>query len=163
MNVGTRYETLCVCVCVLVHIVKHCVSLETVCVCVCVCHNVYQDGSRSNMMAMLMSVVLSAVVPHRTFRAKSARVVFRNYLPVLVANRVVNCEFNGHLSRIISLLKQDDVFMVCSLRSNSAFVCTDLGSTHVIEATLIDRGSDALTDMMEWHTSEYPHVDLQMA
>tara|TARA_X000000368_G_scaffold26794_1_gene20214 strand:+ start:552 stop:902 length:351 start_codon:yes stop_codon:yes gene_type:complete len=114
-------------------------------------------------MIALMALMLTAMVPHATFRANDARALFYTYLPLLVTNRIINKELNGHLSKVISLLKTEESFMICSVRGTNAFVCTDNGSTHILEAVMIDQGVDALMDMMEWHASNFPGVDLRMA
>lgn len=113
---------------------------------------------------MLTGLLLSLamVVPHATFRGTEAKVLFRNYLPGLVANRIIHNEFNGHLSKVISLLKQDNAFIVCS-NTNNAFVCTDNGSTHVIEAVIFEDGDDALMDLKNWHDTHFHNVSLELA
>lgn len=108
-------------------------------------------------------MMLPVMVPHATFRANDARALFRAYLPALVAHRIINREFTGHLSRVNLLLKEEETFMICSVCGTNAFVCTDHGSTHTIEAVMDDQGADALMDMMEWHASNFPGVDLRMA
>ena len=114
------------------------------------------------MMNVLVPFMLPTMVPHAMFCGNEAKGLFRHYLPALVTNRIINREFNGHLSKVISLLKQDDTFMICSVHGSNAFVCTDHGSTHIVKFAIVEKGVDALTDMTEWHKSNFPDVDLQL-
>ena len=113
---------------------------------------------------MILSALLSFTpVPHAVFRGNDAKALFKTYLPSLVAHRIINKEFNGHLSKVISLLKQENAFMICSVNSTSAFVCTDNGSTHIVEAVIFENKDDALFDMESWHNVRFPKVTLDVA
>lgn len=114
---------------------------------------------------MISTVFLSIVLvtPHATFRGNEAKALFRNQLPTLITNRIINQEFNGHLSKVIALLKQDNVFMVCSAENDNMFVCSDHGSTHVVEAVVYENREDALMKLQDWHEAHFRNVSLELA
>ncbi len=116
------------------------------------------------MLPILVSALLSFTpVPHAIFQGNDAKALFKSYLPSLVANRIINKEFNGHLSKVISLLKQENAFMICSTDNTSAFVCSDHGSTHIVEAVIFEKGENAFPNMEGWHDVRFPDVTLDLA
>ena len=115
------------------------------------------------MIPILLSLLSFTPVPHAVFRGNDAKALFKTYLPLLVAQRIINKEFNGHLSKVISLLKQENAFMICSANSTNAFVCSNNGSTHIVEAIIFESREDALFEMEQWHNIRFPDVTLELA